>query len=192
MAFVGIRVPHETARLLSEIDVPGKKDSTAHFHVTVIHLGDNVPIETLAKTMVATFGVTSKLRPFTVSTSRVTCFPAKDKPDAKVPIICRVDSDALHDLWKNLCSAYDSAGIEYSKRFPEFKPHVTVAWTEEPMEEKRIPIVEWGAHEVVLWGGDDGDRRVVVTFPLSLKTSALSKRVASRFLGKSWGSELPP
>jgi hypothetical protein len=95
-------------------------------------------------------------------------------------------------LQARLLAAYDTAGIKYENKFPEYKPHVTLAWAEDNIEEHRIPTVEWGAHEMVLWGGDEGDRRVIVTFPFSLKTAAMSKRVASRYLGKFWPSGSPP
>ena len=196
MSFIGFRVPHETARLLSEIDVPGDKDSTDHFHVTIIHLGDEVPIETLGKAFVATFKVSSKTAPFTVSTSRISCFPQKNSPksarDDKVPVICRIESDPLHMLQQNLKESLNAAGVPFEDKFPEYKPHVTLAWNATAIDDKRIPTVEWGAHELVLWGGDEGDRRVVITFPFSHKTAALSKRVGARYVGKSppWGS--PP
>jgi 2'-5' RNA ligase len=196
MSFIGFRVPHETARLLSELDVPGTKDSTDHFHVTVIHLGDDVPIETLAEALVATFKVTSKTAPFTVSTSRVSCFPVKKSKtsplDGKVPVICRIESDALHTLQQDLKASLKEAGVGFEDKFPEYKPHVTLAWADDSIEDKRIPTVEWGAHELVLWGGDKGDRKLTVTFPFSLKVASMPRRVLARFVGKSSSQDSPP
>jgi len=189
MSFIGFRVPHETARLLSELDVPGEKDPVDHFHVTVIHLGDDVAIETLAQALVATFKVTSQTAPFTVSTSRVSCFPKKTSPksakDGKVPVICRIESDSLHRLQQNLKVSLKAAGVGFSDKFPEFKPHVTLAWADANIEDKRIPTVEWGAHELVLWGGDQGDRKLIITFPFSLRMASMPKRVIARYVGKS-------
>jgi RNA 2',3'-cyclic 3'-phosphodiesterase len=184
MSFIGLKLPHETARLLSDIDVPGQKESTDHFHITMLHLGDEIPIETLAEAVVTTHKITSNTRPFTISTSRVTCF--SPSPEGIYPIICRVDSDEIHALWKSLCKAFDKAGIEYSKKWPEFKPHVTLAFAPEEIEERRIPTVEWGAHELVLWGGDEGDKRLVVTFPFSIDAK-IAHRVATK-----WASHFNP
>ena len=190
MSFLGLKVPHETARLLSELDVPGRKEPVGNFHVTILHLGDNVPIEELAKALIATYEVSSKTPPFSVSTNKLSCFPAK--PDAEVPLICHVDSDELHDLRDRLCASYDAAGIQYSKKFPEYLPHLTLGWGKEQVADQRIPTVEWGAHELVLWGGDDGDRRVVITFPFSLKVASMPRRVLARYVGKSSLQDSPP
>jgi 2'-5' RNA ligase len=181
MAFIGIKVPHETARLLSEVEVPGTRESPSSFHVTLLFLGSKVPVETLAEALKATLSVTTQTRPFTVSTSRVTAFP---KGDDGFPIICPVSSDALHDLQAKLRASYDAAGIEYSKRFPEYKPHVTLSYSEKEVEERRIPTVEWGAHECVLWGGDEGDRRLIMSFPFSIETlpPPIEERVAQRYI----------
>lgn len=189
MAFLGIKVPHETARLLGGLEVPGKRESNSSLHITMFFFGDEVPIETLAKIMTATFGVTSQTKPFTVRTTQLTSFP---KGDDGTPIICRIESDALHDLREQIRVVFEEQGIEFSKRFPGYKPHVTLAYDDgdEPFEEKRIPTVEWGAHEIVLWGGDDGDDKLVVTFPFALGDldRLAAARVALRYLAASTSS----
>jgi len=186
MAFCGLKVPHETARLLSGLEVPGKREPTNNFHVTMFFFGDDVSIDALADITRITFGVTSETKPFTVRTSQVTAFPAGDEGQ---PIICRVEADALHDLRDKIKDAYDKAGVEYSNTYPDYKPHVTLAYDPEPegdFEEERIPTVEWGAHELVLWGGDSGDDKLIVTFPFALgdlqDRSAAAARVAQRYL----------
>lgn len=192
MAFLGLKVPPETARLLSEIECDGKKEAPSSYHITLLFLGSEVPIETLAKALVTTYNITSQTRPFTVSTNRVCCFP---KNEDGVPVICRVDSDPLYDLQAQLAKAYDDAGIEYSKKY-EYKAHLTLAYGETEIEEKRIPKLEWGAHEIVLWGGDTGDNRVVMHFPFSLDTTPqpqeLVARVAERFKEEGPISTMPP
>lgn len=185
MAFLGLQVPHETGRLLSEIDVPGERESVESFHITLLYLGEKVPMETVAKAMVVTEGVTASTTPFTVRTRLVTCFP---KNEAGVPIICRVESDALHEFRAELAAAFDREGIEYSKRFPEYKPHVTLAYSDELIFDESIPTVEWGAHESVLWAGDRADGRLTITFPFSLHAPKVTsippeRAVAARFLG---------
>lgn len=173
MSFLGIRVPHETARLLAGLDVPGNREPVSSFHVTMFFFGDDVPIDALAEIIKVTYGVTSETKPMTVRTSQVTSFPAGDDGQ---PIICRVESDALHDLRDKIKGAFDGANIEYSNKFPEFRPHVTLAYDPEPegdFKEERIPTVEWGAHELVLWGGDSGDDRLIVTFPIALTKKAI-------------------
>lgn len=187
MAFLGFAVPHATARILSEIEVPGEREDISHFHITMVMLGDEVPIEQISKATEVAYAVISKMRPFTVSTKVVSCFDKKGS--GKVPIICLVESPELHQLWAEVCAAFDEAGVEYSKKFPIYRPHVTLSFADAPIEDIPIPEVSWGAHELVLWGGDSGDRRVVVHLPFSLKNRVASRyaeiraisRVAARF-----------
>jgi len=173
MAFLGLRVPHETARILSEIDLGfGEKEDAAKLHVTMLYIGKQVAIEKVAAMLAPIMNVVSQTKPFTVSTSRVTTFPPN--PDDGVPIIARVDSNDLHAFRTALCTAFDAAKIDYNKKYPEYKPHVTLGYEQDPLVfadnavDISIPTVTWAAHELTLWGGDSGDNRVIVTFPLSV------------------------
>lgn len=175
MAFLGICIPHEIARLLAQVDYgsKGKPEPTDQFHITLCYFGEDVPIEQITKAILVTYKVTSKTRPFTVQTSHVSTFPPHPK-EGTVPVICRVDSTELHDLRSKLVKAYDDAGVEFDKNFPVYKPHCTLAYIEPGEEAAKvqglditIPVIEWGVGEIVLWGGDDGDERLIVTFPFS-------------------------
>jgi 2'-5' RNA ligase len=182
MAFLGLVTPHEAARLLSGLDVPGRKEPVSSSHVTLFYFGEGLDIDTLTQIIGVTYGVTKDTKPFTVRTSAVTSFP---KGDDGVPIICRVESDALHDLRDKIKTVYEVAGVHFSDKFPEYRPHVTIAYAEEDFAEQRIPTVEWGAHELVLWGGDDGDTLLVTHFPFALgDLDKAAVRVARRFLGR--------
>jgi 2'-5' RNA ligase len=176
MSILGITTPHETARLLGEIKTPGKREPIEHFHITLFYFGDAIPIEEVAKVVVSTYGITSKTKPFTAKVRKVITFA---NGDSGVPIVCKVESSELQDLRESLAKAFDKAGIEYSKKFPVFKPHVTLAYSDDPKDEGLeipCPNVEWGIGEVILWGGDEGDERVSATFPLSI----LSKEALHR------------
>lgn len=173
MAFIGFKLPNETIRLLSEIEVPEERVDSRHMHVTLVYLGDEVPIKDIALAMGAAYKVASYFRPFTLRTSSVSCFKPKDGP---VPIICPIESKEIHQFQKQLREALDEAGVSYSKKFPDYKPHTTLAFAENEIETFKIPPIEWGAHEVVIWGGDEGDQRIEVRLPFSLKN-----RVAMRY-----------
>lgn len=165
---IGIKIPEATARVLAEIPVDG--EPSAHPHITILNLGDDVPIPTLADMMVAAYDVAAKHSPFTVRTSLVSSFPSEDS----VPIIARIESDELHDLWNDLRNAFDQVDLEYSKKFPNFSPHVTLAWADEQPEDQRIPTIEWGAHELCIWGGNSGEGRVLIHMPFSIMNRAAS------------------
>lgn len=187
MAFVGLAVPASTSRLFGDIDVPGDKTPRDHHHITLIYIGDNVPIDTLAEAIKATYSVTAQTRPFTVRTTRVASFPVNEDDQQGHPVIAHIESDELHVLRANLADHFKDAGVEFSRKFPKYRPHVTLAYAPEAVEEFRIPTIEWGAHEVVLWGGDEGDQKLTVNFPFALSHSvtatelAMTHRVVERF-----------
>ena len=168
MAFLGLKVPHEIGRLLSSLDLPGEVEPSSSYHVTLFYLGENVPLETLAKAIPVICNVTLKTPPFTVETNEVTHFPAK--PTGEIPIIARISSFPLMQLRQELKEAFEAQGIEYSKPFPKYQPHVTLTYLKDtPVPEpKSIHTVEWGVGEIVLWGGDSADDRLIVTFPFAL------------------------
>jgi len=165
MAMIGLRVPQDLARLLQGVEVPGEPIQRHHQHVTIHMLGDDVPIEQIGKAIIAAHGVAEKTVPFRLSINSVSTFKGGDHG---VPVICPVFSPELHELWENLKTAFDEAGVEYSKKWPEYKPHVTLSYSPEPMKDKPVGPVEWSAFEMVLWGGDSDDQRLCVTLPFSL------------------------
>lgn len=168
MAFLGIRVPHETGRLLAKVDVEGEKTSVSEMHITLLHLGDEWPVSELCKSIEATYKVVSECQPFLVSMKKVTHFPKGPNSDDKFPVISRVESKELHELRDKLAEAYDDDKIEFSKLHKDYKPHITLAYAEsEPDDEEFEHPVEFVVQEIVLWGGDHGDDRIFVTFPLA-------------------------
>ena len=178
MAFLGIRVPHETGRLLSQIDVPGEKTSVSEMHITLLHFESEWPVSEIAKSLEATYEVVSSFHPFLATIKKVTSFPKS--PDGKHPIIGRVESDELMKLRKDLAKSFDKGDIDFSKLHKDFKPHVTLAYADEKHEDTKFHPVEFVVSEIVLWGGDHGDDRIFVTFPLAGpkmdKTSLLLKK----------------
>lgn len=181
MAFIGIKCPPETARILSEINVGDSvdKEPPSSFHTTMIYLGKEVPIGKIAQSIPIVFSVVSQTKPFTLATSRATTFPPN--PDDGVPVIALIDSNELHDFRQALCDAFDKAKFAYNKKYPTYQPHVTLGYSQDPLTHADIqfPTVEWGAHELSLWGGDDGDKRLIVTFPLSVADPKIKTASAS-------------
>lgn len=178
MAFIGIKTPSETAKLLASYSVPGKPEPVEQSHITLIYLGKDVPIKVLAKALEATYEVTSQTQPFKVQTSMVSCFP---KGEDGVPVICPVESEALHTFRARIKAAYEAYGVPFSNKYPEYKPHVTLSYADEAISAQPIPTVEWVADQVILWGGNHGAERLVMTFPLSTASSPVASRVALRF-----------
>lgn len=164
MAFLGLKVPHEVARLFREIEIPGDKVAESDYHVTILCFDDEWPISEIAKAMEATFDVLNKFEPFHMETSVVTCFPKRE--DNPVPIIAKMKSKELMKLSDALRKEFDKQKIEYSKIFKDFKPHMTLSYAEDEIKDRKISPIEFFVHEIVLWGGDNGDDRIFITFPL--------------------------
>lgn len=184
MAFLGLKVPYETARLLGQVKVEGEKEDLSSMHITILYLGKELPIEAVTRAIEVAYEVTSNTKPFTVKTQLVTSFSVNK--DSGIPIIARVESAPLLALRNALTAAFDAEGVNYDKKYPEYKPHVTLAYKKptgdsetgvEYPADQNIPQLEWGVGEMVLWGGDAGDEKLSVTFPFDL---ALSKKAAYR------------
>lgn len=164
MAFLGIRIPHETGRLLAGIDVPGKKESASEYHITILCFEPNWPISEISKALEATYDVVSKIKPFSIKTKEITCFPKRE--DNPAAIVAKVESDDLQDLRDKLAKEFEKCKIDFSKRFKNFKPHITLSYSEKEIDDCKIDTVECIVNELVLWGGDHGDDRIFITFPL--------------------------
>jgi len=177
MAMIGLRVPADAARLLASVDVPGEKIQRHHAHVTIHMLGDDVPMEQIGKAIIAAHSVAEKTVPFRVAINSVSTFKAGNNG---VPVICPVFSPELHELHENLKAAFDAAGVEYSKKWPEFKPHVTLSYSPEPMKDQALGPLEWSAYEMILWGGDEDDQRLSVNLPFSLPGKTAMYRMLIR------------
>lgn len=167
MSFLGINVPHPTARLLHEIDAPGSKTDSAQMHITLLYLGKNTPIDEIAKAMIATYEITQNFVPFWVKSSAVSSFPVEG--GLPHPIIAPVQSPKLYELHKLLKKSFDRSGINYNKKFKLYRPHITLSFNDEAIKKTKIEPIEWSVQELVLWGGEDGDNRVFTTFPLDIK-----------------------
>lgn len=163
MAFLGIRIPHETGRLLAGIDVPGEKEGASEYHITLLCFDENWPISEIAHALEATYDVVSKVKPFIAMTEEVTCFP---KHGDTAAIVAKVKSAELHELRDKLAKEFEKCKIEFSKTFKDYKPHITLAYNEDEIDEFKIDPVEFSIQELVLWGGDHGDDRIFITFPL--------------------------
>lgn len=168
MSIIAIRPPHECARLIHEIDVPGTKTDTAQLHITLLYLGEETPIEELARAMVAAYNITKDTSPFWVKLSCVNYFKPAEEGDV-FPIMAPVLSPKLHELQASLKKSFTKSKIEYDKRFKEYRPHITLSYNTDSIKKTKIEPIEWAVQELVLLGGGDGDNRVFISFPLELR-----------------------
>lgn len=178
MAFIGIEVPPEVAVALEQISVPGVKEPRDHYHITLLHLGSEIPIENVSRAGLATFLSCSSFAPFETAIGHIESFP---QGDDGFPIVARIISTGIHRLQSFMVSTFDRLGIDFSKKFPEYKPHVTLSYADRPIQPRLIVPTRWTVRQVVVWGGDKGANRMVVKVPLEhLEDKATSLRVAAR------------
>lgn len=177
MSILLIRPPADIAQVLSRISVPGTLEDSAGYHITMVYFGDDVPVDQVLKAVDVTHRVISKYRPFVVSTSLVTTFPKGD--DGSIPVICKVKSPELVKLRAELIAEYEAAGVNYNTKFPKYNPHLTLSYSQDPVEDMDIPKISWGCADIAMWAGDTGEDRFSVKFPLTL---GLEDRIAQRYI----------
>ena len=172
MAMIAIPVPNNVGRMFRAIDVPGERDPSDH--ITMFYLGDNVSVDKLTRIIPVIFKVTEALDPFLVTCKRISTFPKNDDRHSSdssngYPVIAQVESPLLHEIRSKLKRAFDSKGIEYNNKYPEYKPHVTLSYSKKKPKNIRLPKTQWLVNEIALFGGDNSDERLYVSFPLGLK-----------------------
>jgi 2'-5' RNA ligase len=183
MGFLFLKVPHETARLLQTVEVPGNKQPIDEMHITLLYMGKGQSIIDVAKAMVAAYEVTSKQPPFLASVKQISSFPAN--PDDGVPIICPVESPELVTFRANLAAQFDRLGLNYSKKY-EYHPHVTISYITDPEKQKEThsaPLpqpISWLISDMSIWSGDRGEGPAAISMPFTLKPLA---QIAARIAG---------
>lgn len=182
MAFLGLRVPLETGRLLESVEVPGEKKASSEMHVTILYLGKNLPVETVAQAMIAAYNVTSKTPPFICGVKEVSSFP--ENPDDGIPIIAPIISPGLHAFRAALLDEFTRLKVPYSNKYPDYKPHISLSYiTDNSMDSYNAPMqgpLTWTASAAVIWGGNRNDEMLCVDLPFVLGPI---ERVARRIVG---------
>jgi 2'-5' RNA ligase len=177
MALLSLRVPEDVARLLSRIDVPGEKVQRDTMHVTVLYLED-ADVSATLRALETAYRVAERTKPFSVRVRELTSFPANPETGLH-PIIGRIESPALHALWVACGQAFDANGVNYSKKFPVYKPHVTLSYADAPFGPVTLHDAAWVVNSLTLWGGEEGDEGLDARIPLSCRPP-VAGRVALR------------
>jgi 2'-5' RNA ligase len=166
MSLIGIQIPHQVARLLQEIEVPGAKMDSASLHITLFHF-DKFSIKSVASVMESAYNISKTTSPFSIEIRCVDYFPVKE--GRPYPIITPVISPKLHNLRKKIQKSLDDNDLEYSKTFKDYKPHITLSTSEEKIKKTKITPIEFSVQELVIWAGDNGDDKMYITLPLTIK-----------------------
>lgn len=142
MAMIAVPVPREIGRLFRSIEVPGERDPSDH--ITMFYLGDNLSVDKLVRIIPVVFKVAESLEPFLVTCRKITTFPKNDDRHSSdgtngYPVIAPVESKQLHELRTKIKRAFDSKGIDYNNKYPDYQPHVTLSYSKKKPKNIRFP-----------------------------------------------------
>jgi len=165
MAFLSIAVPSDIGTLLNKIPVPEKKEPQDEYHITVVYFGDDQPVEQVMKAAVVAFAVAQHTEPFVVTKKLVTCFPGNP---SGTPVIAKIESPALIAFQAKLLAAFDEHGVTYSKKYPTYKPHITLAYAANSVPDVDIPELAYTVGEIVLSAGNADQDHLSMKIPLNM------------------------
>jgi 2'-5' RNA ligase len=148
MAMIGIQAPPDVCKKMAKIKVPGKKLDADEYHITLFYIEEEFTFKSLVEYIAAMLPLMSDQKPFKVSIDHVETFPKG--PDG-VPLICPVKSSALKKFRELLAKKFDKEKLKYSKRFPEYKPHLTLAYHDEEFDKKEFETVEWEVEAITIF-----------------------------------------
>ena len=177
MACLGITISKEISKLLSNIDVDGVKEDSSHFHITLLFLGDNFPIKQSVKAIEAILEVAENFKPFTINIDNYNSFP---EGDDGFPIICPIECAELQNLNEELKKSFDKNKLEYSKKWKEYRPHITLSYSDKKAEKTNFDPIEFYVSEIIFWAGDNYDSdKFSVIFPLSRAKESKAEKLYS-------------
>lgn len=151
MSMIALKIPLDISDKLSKIKVDGKKESPEEYHITMFYFDGKLKIDDVCKITKTMNSVLGRFSPPKISFKEVSYFP---KGDDGFPVVVPILSDDLIEVRKSLAKAFDKEKINYSKKWPEFKPHLTLAYSKKEPTDQKVDKSSWSATELVLYAGD--------------------------------------
>ena len=164
MPMIAIKIPEDISIQLNKISISGKKENLNEFHITLFYF-EKINIEDILKTTELLYKNCKKASPFKVSFNKLSSFP---KGDDGIPVILPVESNDLILFRAKLAKNLDSNKIEYSKKFPNYSPHCTLAYLNKEIapQEKKLNKINFKVNEIIFYAGDNMDDGIIVKIPL--------------------------
>jgi 2'-5' RNA ligase len=155
MAYISFMVPPEAASELSKLYSVGDLSPPSDMHVTLAFLSKSTPPAQVLRAVAACCALAPSTAPILMHAAMLTSFPPNPDHRDGTPVVVRMVSDALFSFQARLCAELDKFGVEYSKKFPEYKPHVTLSHGPERVTPQKVGPVSWVSSQVMVWGGED-------------------------------------
>ncbi len=167
MAYIFLRVPPDAASKLAQIHSTGEVTPLDDMHVTLAFLGNNYSADKVLEAVRVCAGVAASFPAPVMKAALLVSFP--ENPDYRpgYPVVVRVLSPALHVIQARLCAALDAAGLDYSKRFPTYKPHVTLSHDVTPPRPRSLDLFAWTSGHIMVCGGDKGNGGIFAGLPFA-------------------------
>lgn len=173
---IAVPVPDEISQLFRAMNIPGKQEPTDH--ITLFYFEDDTNPLSLVRAVPLIQEETRNLQPFDVTCKKIISFP---EGDDGYPIVGKIKSKSLKKLRKKISKLFDEHGIPYSKKFPKYKPHTTISYLDEHLEDFNIDKITWTVSSIALY---DDDKKIL-DFPLAPisieKDSGLLLDLVSKF-----------
>lgn len=151
MSMIALKIPSNISDKLSKIKVDGKKELPQEYHITMFYFDGKLKIDDICKITKIMNSVLGRYSPPKISFKEISHF---QKGDNGFPVIISILSDELIEIRKSLVKVFDKEKINYSKKWPEFKPHITLAYSKKEPTDQSIDKYSWNATELVLYAGD--------------------------------------
>ena len=129
MTFLHLPIPSNISSILQSIPLSGKiVRPDPSDHATLFYFEQEIDLDYALKIIPIVQKVTTKVKPFIINFSKFSSFPSGKYG---TPIICPIKSSELIKLRSEIKNAFEDNDIEFSNKFPQFKPHVTLGYYEE-------------------------------------------------------------
>lgn len=183
MTLLCLELDAEQVRPLWDLPIPGNREALDKAHCTMVYFGQGGTVGGSAPILEIVERALAKTGPFQASIQTITSFEPSESSDGLRPIICKVEAPALMKLRADIVAELVKAGIPFANNFPDYKPHVTLAYQDPSEPWKDITLatpVTFGVTSVsVLFGGHGDAQQTTITWPLRLP---LVDRIASNWL----------
>jgi 2'-5' RNA ligase len=197
MALISLKLPMQLATLLQRLDVgletpPYFPESVAHMHVSLAYFEQEPGPDEVAHMFHCISELNHRTQPIQFEVTGLSSFPGN--PVKGRPILAKVKSERLYQYRKDLVHMFDKEHIAYSKKFPEFKAHITLGWAQVDKFEDRTlksPLAAT-AQDVEVWLGSDYNNGKTLILPFAdpefeEKTARALLRTAKIFMDHAKG-----
>jgi len=165
MTMLSISVPENISKILQSISlnseiIQGDKSD----HCTCFYFEDDgMEIETVLKIIPLVYKITQKIKPFIVN---IKSYDSFSEGKYGFPIVSKINSKELIKLRNDIKDIFEENDIDFSKKFPKFVPHITLAYAKKECSGK-FDEIAFPVQSISLYYNTDSKQKenLYVEFP---------------------------